>query len=128
MIYADIEYSKKLADEFPDSEWWWVPDMEGDKYWVVENIKYISMYKKEKLEHYPALTTDVLLERLPYIIRNVQSPVSGFNNDYILGLHKRSEDWLISYGMAQEVIDKSLPNALALMTIWLKEKGELKCQ
>ena len=72
--FASIEYSKELADLFPESEWW--ADMLEDEhnyeeeFWIVVDSsrkQAIRLWYETSTESpplYPALTTDMLLERV----------------------------------------------------------------
>jgi len=108
MIYADISYSKELKDLFPESEWWWVDSIIGGG-WVTRK-KFIANSYKDAL---PALTTDMLLERLP--------------KGTWLNIFNHSDGWQVGYRRKIErvFIDKSLPNALCKLLLWLKKEGLL---
>ena len=88
MKYADIEYSKKLADLFPESEWWWVAPRKWswcdytDSEFRIHEQSFITHSDGKKIdhEHYPALTTDALLERLPKKLNNGALVLSWTNN------------------------------------------------
>jgi len=109
--FADLSYSKKLKDEFPDAEWWWSNSrdrLQKEEFEIIKKGTVSWACRKEMggLLFYPALTTDMLLERLPNKVQ-----ILKWENEYI-----------VSYdGNAKFIKDKSLPNALAKMLIWLKE-------
>ena len=133
MIYADISYSKELKDEFPESEWWYWVDPK-DKIRIV-NRKPFSLELQNNdygypVNYYPALHTDMLLERLPAKIADKEYKLTidknkianedlGYRVFYILigSVKKKYKD--------RHFMDKSLPNALATMMVWLKTKGLL---
>ncbi len=131
MNYADKKYSKELAWLFPESEKVIV------EYWDscrkecifdrkrLPNPKYQGSFNGcDEWEHYPAINTDMALEVLPYLIH--AKSIHGFDTDYILGLHKRKKDWLVSYGMFKEATDKLFVEALCAMIEYLVKEGIIK--
>lgn len=115
MIYADIEYSKKLKDYFKDSEWWWVSDIIKDKkFFYLTNNRHLTCS-----EWYPALTTDMLLE----IIRDKDLKIQRVYNGYEITCPSAIGICGVKY---QTPRDKSLPNALSAMTLWLIENNLLE--
>lgn len=119
--FADIEYSKQLKDEFPDSEWWWTNEYCHPSY-ISKNkigkfrLKKGSEYKEIMFdggESYPALTTNMLLEKLP----------EGWEIQTITG-SDGIKRWFVhpqpKIKVRECFNDKKLPNTLAKMLIWLK--------
>ena len=117
--FADIEYSKKLVDLFPESEWWWCAGRKNEfsdytNEFMKEPRKIDKDNLKEDLKYgwvrIPALTTDMLLERLPdrlTINRTVGLwQVEGYKTH-----------------IPEIFMAEKLPNALAKMLIWLKENS-----
>ncbi len=128
MIYADIKYSKELKDWFPDAEWWWFGFGKRDKaYEIISNDKRLCI-ETEHHSLYPALTTDMLLERLPLKYKKgwitVQRYKQGDKIEYLCGY------WCTGITASLisevEVYDKSLPTALAKMLIYLKKENLIK--
>lgn len=113
MVYADIEYSKKLKDLFPESEWWW--SVTAYEEWHNLPGKVIHKNHKRKpygvRRYYPAPTTDELLSILP----------SNLN------IYKALNHYAVYYEKYKDPNshDTSLPNALAKLLIYLQEKGIL---
>jgi len=112
MIYASIEYSKKLAELFPESEWW---------YQIGKRTKIITVMQSNfpdnpMADYYPALTTDMLLERLP-----------KYSLGYSIIIQYIGSCWDVTYSNEDidSFEDKSLPNALAKMLLWLKDNNLL---
>jgi len=137
MTYADIAYSKKLASLFHESEWWWSTTDYNDKHGLP--VKVINKNNKKALfkgcirKYYPALTTDMLLERLPDIISNMISCKYGSFIIVKIKNIKNIDVWTVAYTQENDFgkwplfkTDKSLPNALALMLIYLKDNDLLK--
>jgi len=134
MIYADIEYSKQLAKEFPDSEWWWVKYIEPINgvntqidWYIVNQGRFNVINEGEpcNFQSCPALTTDMLLEWLPKEIdkNNWYHVLSIFCFPDVFEVCYTNEDIVLN---DETIEDKSLPNALAKLLIWLKTEGLLK--
>lgn len=134
--FADLTWSKKLAKYFPDAEWWWV---EWNKPHSIPGLSekrdaFHSNKTIEEVSIYPALHTDMLLEKLPTKIHKhklefwlsilkIDTPEEnsdyytvGYSADLIVGGLKilRSEN------------NKKLPNALSAMLYWLDQEGLVK--
>lgn len=127
MIYADIKYSKQLADLFPESEWWyhefygrqWKKSVEYELLDRRIENRYTTLPSR-KYSIYPALTTDMLLERLPSTIEN---------KPFTLVINKGIVDYHASYPNIKGGVhfcDKSISNVLSKMLIYLKENDLLK--
>jgi len=120
MTYASIEYSKKLADLFPESEWWYCFNAKENKM-ALKDSKWKDVASRFKnWSFYPALTTDMLLERLPKKIKEHNDLCICYDDNYSQG------GWWVGYEgktLADELAasDKSLPNALAKCLIYLKD-------
>jgi len=139
MIYADIEYSKQLKDEFPDSELWHIYPCQSHGMIPWGNISDKEFADKWNQEYiYPALTTDMLLERLPARLRLERAdywlsmaPIkdnSAYDVRYkgwvggILPTSCEHRQWQDTHKWFQET---KLCDALAKMLIWLKKEGLL---
>ena len=157
MIYADISYSKQLKDLFPESEWWWMhpwcitkKDFKDNKIKLILNkakpyrqntLKWVVKSWSEIVKPcYPALTTDMLLERLPRLFQRKYTH-DGICTFYLtagVGYDENDKDiWSAYYMNTQysdeftinapselyERNDKSLPNALSKMLLWLIKEG-----
>ena len=118
--FADIEYSKKLKDEFPESEWWYKKSKDGLGEWSeVSEGKTID--RMDMIHAYPALTTDMLLERLPRKIEeNFKLIIISEEKSYSVSYCNLFCDDNRPY-FQKTVDDKSLPNALAKMLIWINK-------
>jgi len=131
--FADISYSKQLKDEFKDADWWWVTLYDAIDLWDAtkeerEKLKATGyeVRLKEKVkcpeQSYPALTTDMVLERLPDYIKSRGNMLTMVKADSGL--------WWVNYpNHAGEVTlpfpeftDKKLPNALCKLFLWLKQE------
>jgi len=119
---VSLEIAKELKEArwTKETEFWWLlGGYEGDsgnKYWVV-NKKYLAVMTKKQVKLneglgykcYPAPLATEILEELPDL------RISKGDNTYLV---------IDDEGSSLEV-DKSLPNALAKMWLYLKKKGLL---
>ena len=65
--FADIEHSKRLAHHFQDADWWW-QEIPYPKVSIIvgkENKEKPPIMDKGRSSYYPAITTDMVLEKLP---------------------------------------------------------------
>lgn len=116
--FADLKYSKLLKDIFSESEWWWVYGKTQKKWFVSERI-----HSSRNEERYPALITDMLLERLPKgdgVMDNWHIFWGG-NQEWACQGYFESKD-----GYPHVFTDKKLCNALAKMLIYLNNEGLLE--
>jgi len=132
--YASIEYSKDLAELFPDAEWWHCET--GS---IVRKI-----HRLHNLHYNPAITIQMALDILPKFIKIPYKRDNGTIQECILdlqitfncgeGCYVDYEDWSVldeSNGSndpqirSSDITDKSLPNALAKMLIYLRKEGLL---
>ena len=144
MKYANIKYSKELKDWFPESEWFVVKTPDGELHFKLKHEAEL-MYLNAELadaegdtkicfydwEIYPALTTDMLLERLPGHLKANYKRAEPDGNVWDCGINTKiemlwEEGWIVRYVPMIAVKDKSLPNALAKMLLWLINQGLIK--
>lgn len=127
--FADIKYSKPLKDEFPESEWVYIEltNKEWAKRIIELNLDFArdgSIHEREFGEIYakngdgilyPAIHTDMVLERLPQNLKDKDSlPRKLYIAKYV-GIYE------VSYPSIEIITDKSLPNALAKMLLWVRK-------
>jgi exoribonuclease II len=60
--FADIEWSKKLADHFQDAEWWWHKNKILDKIFLGEKFTVVKDDECECIA--PAIHTSLAMEKL----------------------------------------------------------------
>ena len=145
MIYADITHSKELKDLFPDGEYRWVKyttvinGINTNIDWYVVNQDEFNILDESEpcnFQYMSALHTDMLLEILPNYIKKKNIP-------YWLTIRKATMNYTIVYECSWSewdkkgwphldnvCMDKSLPNALSKLVIYLKYNGLLdnKCK
>ena len=123
MKTTSLELSKKLAKYVKETEWWVV------RYNNIQTFrKAMKKHIKGEYEKFPASTTEELLELLPHEIYKNNSSYSLFiTKDYNGNYEVFYEDCMFD-DVLESFTDKSLPEALGLMLLHLKEgePGETK--
>lgn len=133
MVYASLEHSKKLAWLFPDAEWWHIKQGKEGKFTGLANDGVVKAYLRNSLDcmedgldwSYPAITTDMALEILPYLI-------SYKKRNYKLRIDKLEENLYDVYYHNSDgykpckINPVLLRNALCLMIEYLVKEGIIK--
>jgi len=121
--YADREYSEKLAELFPDAQMWWTkfPKVYSQNEEEVIEWDYDLRKKIGFTVQYPAITIAMALDVLP------EDLTINDNWGHINISFDKEYGWIVNYQNRMPTIipisDKSLPNALCLLIIKLKEEG-----
>lgn len=124
---TSLETSQKLKEILGDREpsWYWFEVQQG---WSLFDGKYIRRRFKDNLKElisedsiYPAYLTDELLEILPKILQYSEESFI-YNAGLYVAYHNGHNRWDVFYSDANyKTHDKSLPEALAKMIIYLHE-------
>ena len=122
--FADIKWSKKLAHHFQDAEWYISPR--------TKRIVTRKSVKKVLVEYLPAVTTDMVLEKLPGEIEykkkiwhlRIEKLKNGFSIEYI-AYDNKGYFYVLPKPEKQLICDKKLPNVLCQMLEWLEKDGLL---
>ena len=122
---VSLELSKKLKGLGYEQEevWCWYEDMNKRTY----QIGIYASYRRDCV----APTASELLERLPNVIvhRLYLDPDYGKKENWKTGHWTggyKTIHWAVDYKQEKSCNDKSLPNALAKMWIYLNQQGLLK--
>jgi len=102
--YASIEYSKDLAELFPDAIHWWNVRNEGEPY-----VSPFKVNSHDTIESYPAITIQMALDKLDKVTIKKNGPIY--------------DCWDERRPKQSQQNDRSLPNALCKMIQYLNKEG-----
>ena len=120
---VSLEIAKKLKEAGwkKETEFWWHETMKVE---LVDKVWYKGVKEDVGGRFFPAPITDEILEELPYEIK-IQ------DRFYWLCIEKEPDHYIVFYKDENKDIsefreDKSLPNALAKMWLYLKSNNLLE--
>ncbi|MFA5388885.1 MAG: hypothetical protein WC312_03925 [Candidatus Omnitrophota bacterium] len=131
---TSLEISKQLKETGwkKETEFWWIEDKSGNNKILLYSYKqYINLdaygCRDAQNNCYPAPLATEILEELPSFIQQAYKynlTIEKLGDEYS-GFYQYSDrdcDYLLA-GMDGAKFDKSLPNALAKMWLYLKKEG-----
>jgi hypothetical protein len=117
-VSLELAKQMKEAGFNKETEFWWVHNKIRDTWEIKYGLSECIKEHQESWEHYPAPLATEILEELPNELGNLKE----------LTIHKLPEEkWRVNYWDDEKLkciqkFDKSLPNALAKLWLYLRKE------